>query len=172
MLNPFKKKYNDRELEIFEFLSQIRFFERLRESELQRFLPAIHYRKYVKNEVIFFSNDPSEALYIVQQGVVNLTIDIKDDFEKILVVSEGECFGENALLENAKRLYTSIVASETATMMVIPGYAIREIFDANHQIQAKMITSLAEYYNGNNQKLFHSYRSSFGFFNLSQMFEM
>jgi CRP/FNR family transcriptional regulator, cyclic AMP receptor protein len=171
MLNPFRKNYNEADLEIFNFLSQVSFFERLRNHELQRFLPAINYRKYHKDEVVFFSNDPSGALYIVQQGTVHLTIDIKEDFERILEVNKGGCFGENALLANTKRLYTSIVASDAAEMMVIPGYAIHEIFDTNPQIMAKMMTSLSEYYNNNNQKLFKSYKASFGFFNLAQMFE-
>ncbi|MBS9522614.1 cyclic nucleotide-binding domain-containing protein [Litoribacter ruber] len=171
MLNPFKKKYTESELEVFDFLSNVRYFEGLSHSELERFLPAIHYRKYVKDEVVFFSNDPSGAIYIIKQGKVKLTIDIKDDFETIMNLEEPACFGENALLEDKKRLYTAIIASEQAELMVFPSYAIQEVFANNSQIKSKMITSLAEYYNDNNLRMFKSYKSSFGFFNLSQMFE-
>ena len=171
MLNPFKRTYNESELKIFNFLSQVLFFERLRNSELERFLPAIHYRKYLKDEVVFFSNDPSQAIYIVRNGTINLAIDIKENFETVLIIGEGECFGENALLENTKRVYTAIVSSEEADLMVIPNYAIQEVFDTNAVIQAKMLTSLSEYYNNNNHRLFKSYQSSFGFFTLGQMFK-
>ena len=171
MLNPFKRTYNESELKIFNFLSQVLFFERLRNSELERFLPAIHYRKYLKDEVVFFSNDPSQAIYIVRSGTINLAIDIKENFETVLIIGEGECFGENALLENTKRVYTAIVSSEEADLMVIPNYAIQEVFDTNAVIQAKMLTSLSEYYNNNNHRLFKSYQSSFGFFTLGQMFK-
>jgi len=170
MLNPFKRTYSRSELKTFDFLSQVVFFNRLKNSELQRFLPGIHYRKYMKDEVVFFSNDPSQALYIVRSGIINLTIDIKDNFEGILKLREGECFGENALLENTNRVYTAIVESEEADLMVIPHYAIQEVFDTNAEIKAKMITSLAEFYNQNNHRLFKSYQSSFGFFSLGQMF--
>jgi CRP/FNR family cyclic AMP-dependent transcriptional regulator len=54
---------------------------------------------------------------------------------------------------------------------VIPHFAIQEIFDSNPTIKAKMMTSLAEFFNNNNQRLFRSYRESFGFFSLRQMFE-
>jgi CRP/FNR family cyclic AMP-dependent transcriptional regulator len=56
-------------------------------------------------------------------------------------------------------------------LLVIPQFALLEIFVSNPKIKAKMMTSLAEYYNANNQRLFRSYRESFGFFSLRQMFE-
>ncbi|MDO8968874.1 MAG: cyclic nucleotide-binding domain-containing protein [Algoriphagus sp.] len=171
MINPFSKTYDGEELMMFDFLQRIKFFERLRQKELMRFLPAMHHRKYVCNEVVFFSKDPSQALYLVKSGKVNLTIDIKDNFEMIMEVTHGGCFGENSLLENAKRTYTALIDSEEAELIVIPHFAIQEIFDSNPKIKAKMMTSLAEYYNGNNQRLFRSYRESFGFFSLRQMFE-
>jgi len=171
MRNPFSKTYNQEELDMFDFLGVIKFFERLNYKEMSRFSPAMHHRKYLRDEVVFFSKDPSQALYLVKRGQICLTIDIKENFESILDINRGEAFGENSLLENAKRTYTAMVVSEEADLVVIPHFAIQEIFDSNPKIKAKMMTSLAEYYNQNNQKLFQSYRESFGFFSLRQMFE-
>ncbi|MCH7408879.1 cyclic nucleotide-binding domain-containing protein [Belliella sp. DSM 111904] len=171
MINPFSKTFTPSELALFDFLSQVKFFERLRHHEMHRFLPAIHQRKYKKNEVVFFRNDPSQALYIVKKGMVKLTIDIKENFETILELRAGEAFGENSLLQDSKRIYTAIVESEEAELMVIPHFSIQEIFEANPKIRGKVMTSLAEFYNQNNQKLFKSYQGSFGFFNLAQMFD-
>ncbi|HSI76529.1 MAG TPA: cyclic nucleotide-binding domain-containing protein [Lunatimonas sp.] len=171
MYNPFKKTYSEAEKRQFDFLSKIKFFERLRYSELIHFIPAIHERKYMKNEVVFFRNDPSQALYIMEKGRVLLSIDIKDSFETILTVNAGTAFGENSLLEGSKRIYTAIVDSEEATLWVIPNYAILEIFESNPKIQARMLASLAEFYNQNNKRLFSSYQNSYGFFKLGQMFE-
>lgn len=171
MRNPFSKTYTDTEEQMFNFLGQIKFFENLKDKEMARFIPAMHHRKYVKDEVIFFSKDPSQALYLVKNGDISLTIDIKDNFETILEIKRGQAFGENSLLENAKRTYTALVVSDEAELIVIPYFAMQEIFDSNPKIKAKMMTSLAEYYNQNNQRLFRSYRESFGFFSLRQMFE-
>lgn len=156
---------------MFDFLQGIKFFERLRQKEMAKFIPAMHHRKYVRDEVVFFSKDPSQALYLLKKGKVNLTIDIKDNFETIMEVNRGEAFGENSLLENTKRTYTALIDSDEAELIVIPHFAIQEIFDSNPKIKAKMMTSLSEYYNANNQRLFRSYRESFGFFSLRQMFE-
>jgi CRP/FNR family transcriptional regulator, cyclic AMP receptor protein len=171
MLNPFSKTYSEKEQQMFDFLALIKFFERLRNKEMARFLPAMHHRKYVRDEVVFFSKDPSQALYLVKKGEVVLTIDIKDNFETILEIKSGEAFGENSLLKNAKRTYTAIITSDEAELIVIPHFAIQEVFDSNPKVKAKMMTSLSEYYNENNQRLFRSYRESFGFFSLRQMFE-
>lgn len=171
MRNPFSKTYEPEELQMFDFLQGIKFFERLRMKELVKFLPAMHHRKYKRDEVVFFSKDPSQALYLLKKGQVNLTIDIRDNFETIMEINRGEAFGENSLLENAKRTYTAIITSDEAELIVIPHFAIQEIFDSNPKIKAKMMTSLAEFYNANNQRLFRSYRESFGFFSLRQMFE-
>lgn len=171
MRNPFSKTYEPEELQMFDFLQGIKFFERLRMKELVKFIPTMHHRKYTRDEVVFFSKDPSQALYLVKRGQVNLTIDIRDNFETIIEINRGEAFGENSLLENAKRTYTAIITSDEAELIVIPHFALQEIFDSNPKIKAKMMASLAEYYNLNNQRLFRSYRESFGFFSLRQMFE-
>lgn len=171
MRNPFKRTYTEHELDLFQFLSQVQFFETLRPSEMVRFLPGIHFRKYARDEVVFFRNDPSQALYILRKGEVSLNIDIKDNFETILQVHIGGAFGENSLLKNAFRIYTAIVQSEEADLMVIPNYILQDVLDNDPRIKAKMMASLAEFYNANNKRLFNSYRSSFGFFNLAQMFE-
>lgn len=171
MRNPFSKTYTEDQLRTFEFLTQIKFFERMKNKEMERFIPAMHHRKYLKDEVVFFSKDPSQALYLVKSGNIVLTIDIKENFETILEIKKGEAFGENSLLENAKRTYTAIISSNEAELIVIPHFAIQEVFESNPKIKAKMMTSLSEYYNVNNQRLFGSYRESFGFFSLRQMFE-
>jgi len=60
MINPFSKTFSPEELGVFQFLSQIRFFEKLKDSEMASFFSALHYRKYVKDEIVFFRNDPSQ----------------------------------------------------------------------------------------------------------------
>lgn len=171
MVNPFSRTFNENELEIFQFLSQVNFFEKLKNIEMARFLPAIHQRKYLKDEVIFFRGDPSQAFYIIKSGKIKLTIDINDSFEVIKELGKIEAFGENSLLENTKRIYSALVSTDQAELIVIPHFAIQEVFDSNPKIKAKMMTSLAEYYNENNRRLFKSYKHSFGFFNLGEMFE-
>ena len=171
MFNPFKRKYSDQELELFEFLKGVRVFEQLTNQQLALFVPYLYMREYQHDEVIFFRNDPSNALYIIKKGEVSLNIDIEDNFEVLTHAQAGIAFGDNVFLKKAKRIYNAIVISEKATIYVVPKVNIFEIFEGNPVIKAKVMSSLAEQYNEYTKRLFSAYKSASGFFNLSQAYD-
>ena len=78
MINPFKKSYTQKELNTFRFLSRIKLFERLNYKEMAHFLPYFYLREYKMDEVVFFRNDPGNALYLVKSGKISINIDIED----------------------------------------------------------------------------------------------
>ena len=170
MINPFKKSYSKEEINTFRFLSRIKLFSQLSNDELSEFVPFLYPRKYKKDEVVFFRDDPSQALYIVKRGEVTLNIDISDRFEKLVEVKSAQAFGDNTLLTNTKRLYTAVTSSDSATLFVIPQVNIQNIFNSNDRIKAKMMTSLAEMYNNYTGNLFKAYKSSFGFFDIAEAY--
>lgn len=170
MINPFKKTYTDQENALFTFLSEVKLFERLTSDELAFFTPYMFLRTYTKDEVVFFRNDPSQALYVIRSGNVSLNIDLGGKFEELAILDKGHGFGDNALLENTRRIYSSIVVSERAEIFVIPQINILDIFENHPNIKAEMLNSLAELYNGYTVNLFNAYRSTFGFFDLGQAY--
>lgn len=170
MINPFKKKYTDKELVLFRFLRKVKVFERLDNKELAVIIPFLYLRNYKQEEVVFFRNDPSNAFYIVKNGRVSLNIDIQDRFEVLTEVGPNQAFGDNSLLEKAKRIYTAIVMSEQAEIYVIPHVNLMEIFQDHPEIRGKIMTSLSELYNQYTKNIFRAYQSSFGFFNLSNAY--
>lgn len=170
MINPFKKTYSEEELQLFRFLSRIKLFERLTYDELALFVPFMFKRTYVQDEVVFFRNDPSQALYLIKSGSVSLNIDLQDKFEMLSIINKGQAFGDNALLENTQRVYTTIVVTEKAEIYVIPQVNLLDIFQNHSNIKAEVLNSLAEIYNAYTSNLFNAYRSSFGFFNLGEAY--
>lgn len=171
MINPFKKTYSIKELNLFRSLSKVKPFQNLNYEEMALFLPHLHLRQYKNDEVVFFRNDPSNAFYIVKSGKVSLNIDVNNQFEVLMVLKSGGFFGHNAFLETSNRLYTAIVTSEVSELYVLPKANIMEIFDSRVRVKAKMMTSIAELYNDFNKNIFDAYRSSFGFFNLADTFK-
>lgn len=171
MINPFKKSYTSKELNTFRFLSRIKLFERLNYKEMSYFLPYFYLREYKMNEVVFFRNDPGNALYLVKSGKVSINIDIEDEFEMLNVIKSGSAFGESALLVDSNRIYTSIIHSERAELYVLPKVNIHEIFNGHPVIKTKMVESLTELYNDFMVSLFKGYKSSLGLFNLSQVYK-
>lgn len=170
MINPFKKTYTTYELRVFNFLSGIRLFKNLTFKEMSYFLPFMHERNFQKDEVVFFRDDPSHALYLLKRGEVLLSIDVNESFENLTSVKGGNVLGESCLLENTKRQLNAFVISETAQFYVIPQDNIFSIFENHSRVKTKMLMELAMIYNEYNSNLFKAYRSSFGFFHLSQIY--
>ncbi len=171
MINPFKKSYTSKELNLFRYLSRIKLFERLSYKEMALFLPYFYLREYKMDEVVFFRNDPSNALYMVKSGKVAITVDINENFEQLNIIKSGSAFGENVLLNEATRNFNAIIVSERAELYVLPKVNIHDIFENHREVKAKMLESLSETYNEFYANLIKGYRSSFGFFNLSQIYK-
>lgn len=156
---------------MFRFLSRIELFKRLNYKEMSYFLPYFYLREYKMNEVVFFRNDPGNALYLVKSGKVSINVDIEDGFELLNIIKSGEAFGESALLTESNRIYTSIIHSERAELYVFPKVNMHEIFQGHSEIKTKMLESLSELYNDYMVNLFKGYKSSLGLFNLSQVYK-
>jgi len=171
MFNPFKKRYSTQEMSLFRFMSQIKQFESLNYDELSQIAPCMYLRTFNQDEVVFFRGDPSYALYIVKNGKVSLRVDINDKFEELTNVRPGEAFGDNSLLNNTTRIYTSVVVSEKADLYVIPQANLLDILNDHPVIRAKIMTSFSELYNDYTSILFKKYRSSFGFFDLGMVYD-
>ena len=80
-MNPFAKKYSLAELDIFRFLNEIPVFSGLSNKEMAEFLPYMYKRTYDQNECVFLRDDPSLAMYLIKNGNIGLSIDIKDSTE-------------------------------------------------------------------------------------------
>ena len=171
MINPFKKTYTPKEQEIFLFLTKMRIFSNLNYKQLYQFVPYMHERSYEQDEVVFFRNDPSHALYLLKKGEVSLNIDVNDTFEVLNKIKSGSSLGESCLLKSRKRQLNAFVTSESAQFYVIPQENIFSIFDDNIKIKAIMLEALAEIYSDYNTSIFKTYKSSLGFFNLKQVYK-
>jgi CRP-like cAMP-binding protein len=168
--NLFAKRYSTKEKVLFRFLRQSKLFEKLTDDELAEFVPFLHLRKYVKNEAIFFRNDPSQALYIIKAGEIMLNLDVQDKFEELIIIKKGESFGDNALLEGARRNYNAICYSEYCDLYVLPQTNILTIFEENIEIKAKVLHAFAYYYDQYLSNVFKAYRDTFTFFDLSEAY--
>lgn len=170
LLNPFKKSYSNKELSLFRFLKRITLFEQLTFEQLSHFLPFMHMRIYKENEVVFFRGDPSHALYLLNEGEITLTLDIKERFENLGHLRTGKSFGDNVLVPDAQRIYNAIVSNEKAEIYVIPQINIFEIFEHYPKIKAKMLESYLKQQNDYMSRLFSTYKTNFGFFDLGHVY--
>jgi len=170
MINPFSKTYTQQEKEIFGYLKSLSLFNALDYSELQAFVPHLYERSYVKDEAVYFRNDPSHALYLLRQGRVSMNVDVGDKFELLAEYFAPHVFGQNCLLNGTKRPVNAIISSERALLYVAPRDNIKNIMEANNNIKIKLMESLASLYESRNSKVIKNYRNSYGLFNLGEIF--
>lgn len=138
---------------------------------MSHFIPYLHERTYEQDEVVFFRDDPSHALYLLKRGEVTLTVDVNDGFETVTKVGPGAALGESCMLNDTKRVLNAFVSSSGAAFYVIPQDNIFSIFDSHENVKLKMMEGLAQIYNEYNSNLYRAYRSSFGFFHLGQLYK-
>lgn len=106
--NALTKQVADKEkpMDRIEFLRKVLIFEDLSDQkieELAGFLIEIHKRK---GEVIFNEGDPGNSLFIIQEGKVEITKQIREDLEQqagITIFNAGDFFGEMAVIDEKPR---------------------------------------------------------------------
>ena len=91
-----------------ELLQSSVLFKCSSKEELELILGLFQERQIKRNATIFMENMPAEALYIVKNGSVRITMMAGEGEEMgLLLLGPGEFFGELALVQESKRLVTA-----------------------------------------------------------------
>lgn len=106
--NVFKTQEKE-EKGILSVLKQVPIFHDLNHREIKTVEKILHRRTYKENEIIFSEDEPGAGMYIIEDGKVFIKAG-KD--EKVLAaLSNGDFFGEMALLLESPRTATAVAKS-------------------------------------------------------------
>lgn len=96
-----------------EFLKSVPLFSRLGEASVDAILRLTRRRRFKKDDVIFHEKEVGDSLFVILHGRVKIAIFGDDGKEVTLsVLSEGDFFGEMALLDQEPRSATVIAEEE------------------------------------------------------------
>lgn len=133
-----------REGSLEQILSKVPAFSGLSPRELKEVAAIVHKREYRLGEPVFSQGDPGLGMYIIQEGEVSITLSGKDNEERELaVLSEGDFFGELALLDESPRSANARCKTEC----ILIGFFrpdLFELIERKHQLGIKIIFKLAE----------------------------
>jgi len=73
-------------------------------------------KTYADGECILYEGDPSEYLFIVQAGQVEIAFDEDDTTTRLVLLEEGDVFGESALFSRAPRTANARAVGEARVM--------------------------------------------------------
>lgn len=86
------------------FLENVNLFKMLCPHKFAEYKNSHKFKKYGKRDYIYFEEDSSSKVYLIEKGKVKLGNYTKDGNEVIkAILCKGEVFGENAILGEEKR---------------------------------------------------------------------
>lgn len=96
---------------VYGLLRAIPLFDELSGGELSSVESILHRREYDPGEVLFHQGNPGVGMYIIQEGTIEIVYEPTDD--TLAELSDGDFFGELALLNETPRSATAVARTES-----------------------------------------------------------
>lgn len=97
---------------------------------------------YRDGECILYQGDPSEYLYIVQEGQVEIAYDEADRVTRLVLLEEGELFGESALFEQGPRT-ANVRAVGDARVLTLDRQVLLRRIQENPLVALELLRSMS-----------------------------
>ncbi len=127
-----------------ELLSRVPAFSGLAPRELKEVAAIVHKRSYRAGELVFAQGDPGLGMYIIQEGEVSISLSRKEGGRgELAVLTEGDFFGEIALLDESPRSANAICKSDCSLI----GFFRPDLFqliERKSHLGVKIVLKLAE----------------------------
>ncbi len=99
--------------EVLELLEQSPIFINMNDSDLNRLAGLFQTEAFTEGEHIFDCGEPSEMMYILCEGQVELEINQRKGSAVFACLKRGDFFGEEALLYDDPRYYRAVAKADT-----------------------------------------------------------
>lgn len=130
-----------REYIVRKRLKSLPFMAELRREELLTLADKLAPKKYEPGEIIIHADDRAEAMFIIEAGMVRLTVLPFGHEEESLELGEGDVFGQMALLSN-KSYGIKVLALTDVVVWVLSRPDWEEITTLHPVLKANLCRSL------------------------------
>lgn len=128
---------------IQEFLAEVPLFEDLSEAEIAILSQRVRQRRYKEGDTIFHRNDPGVALYVIISGKVKIHNETNDGTDCIIaILSEGDFFGELAVIDGEERSADATTIEPTELLMLTRD-DLHDILQRYPRISLRLLETLA-----------------------------
>jgi CRP-like cAMP-binding protein len=140
----FVAKEDENLVEFVATLREVDIFKTLTRRQLMSIASAFHRRHYKRGEVIYYQGDPGLGLYIVEEGVV--TLSVVDDNEEVSTSELGrnEAFGIVSMFADVRR-HESATATTQASLLGLFSPELKSLVRRNPTNGAAVLQVLAEF---------------------------
>ncbi len=103
------------------YLRKVPLFSTLDDSTLEKLEDRIKLKSYSPGDLIFKEGDEGDSLYVIRTGFVKITKKHLDKEQIIAYLSQGNYFGEMALLEDERRTASVSAFTNVEVLQVLKG---------------------------------------------------
>ncbi len=140
-------------MRVTDLLRTMDIFEALPSEELEPIAQLLRERRLAEGEVLCRQGEPGDALFIVTGGRIRLTTVDPSGNEKLLTYfTDGQFFGEMALLTGAPRSATA-TAETDSQVLVLQKYDFDNLLATHAQIMREMLKVVSQRTVQTNQQL-------------------
>ncbi|HLV33653.1 MAG TPA: cyclic nucleotide-binding domain-containing protein [Spirillospora sp.] len=130
--------------EIKQLLKHINLFRGLSEDQLDQVALLTRPESYDRDAVIFEQNDSGDKMYIVQSGQVEVQVkDRAGGLNSVLILGEGQIFGEMALLDHGARSASVVALQPNTRLYTISRDDFKELCQQDTGIGYVMMRNIA-----------------------------
>ncbi|MHB8788295.1 MAG: cyclic nucleotide-binding domain-containing protein [Desulfobulbaceae bacterium] len=138
-----------------KFLSTVKVFSKLDQDKLRMLSDHVQVHNFSKDMIIVEQGVPGEYLWIIRQGSVQISREIKGKGKKVLAtLSPPDIFGEISLISK-KPTNAEVRADEPTVVLRIPGEVVASVIKRNLSANAAFSKTTIERLTENARKMFH-----------------
>ena len=118
---------------------QSRLFSTLTAAELQAIRASLVERTFPPNQQVFKEGDPGDGLYIIGEGLVQISALVGEGDRRVLGrLGPGDFFGEMAVLDNEPRSGTA-TTEQNALLYFIPRDSLRSMLETSPRLALRLV---------------------------------
>jgi CRP-like cAMP-binding protein len=118
-------------------------FAGLGEASLRRVAALAVIEEHAAGSILFRESDPSADVLFALEGRVSLSMRLGDARHvTVLSLGPGELVGWSAMFEGSRRVASARV-TEAASLLRLPGRALRDLCEADHDVGYAVMRQLA-----------------------------
>ncbi len=130
-------------MRITDLLRTIDLFAHLSADDIDHVARRIHERAVGADEVVFRQAEPAEAMFIVTSGRIELSTGATNGRERsVRQLSEGDCFGETALLSGEQYAETARTVTD-CRLLVLPKDEFEALVASRPQLMRNILAAMS-----------------------------
>jgi CRP-like cAMP-binding protein len=149
MPNEQNKSGNEKQLfplldieDVLPILNEISIFAGLSDKQLYTLFRLLEKAHYKAGEKVFEQGSQPSHIYIIQSGSVKLVINEKSNPLELIVVEQGQCFGETSVIGIQPHAATAVTVEDTE-LIVLSRNALLSLLKTDLELFSILILNIA-----------------------------